>query len=442
MKPAAFWAFLFFLPAPWAFGSNAPSSSASDSSQKVSLQQCLQIAFEDNPDLRTASTQFLATEGRVIKLHAILYPTLNTQAISTPTTFYVQFHQTLYSHATFPQLRLSRLSENQVFINYEQVVNDVVFQVRQAFTLALGARARAELLQNYADRETMAVTSTRQLFEAGKIEKSAVLSIQVKSNLAEQKRDGAELEATQARLALDNLLGRELAKNARLVGDFIQDAPSQLDVGKLTAEALRNRPDLKLLESLQLSSGQQIEIDQKNAYPIVGISSDSAIQPPAIGPTGNYDLERNYDEPNIQRQEGNTQLPVSLYATWRIFDGGNLEGVKISDQAQLASHEVALMQLKQSIPAEVAAAVTVITLEQDTLRMMNVEASPEELRHSFELDYEAGRVRQLDRVNLESAILQQQQLRLNSEVRLSLATAALDHALGRGLQTSPPTSGP
>jgi outer membrane protein TolC len=442
MKPAAFWAFLFFLPAPWAFGSNAPLSSVSDSPQKVSLQQCLQIAFEDNPDLRTASTQFLAAEGRVIKLHAILYPTLNAQAISTPTTFYVQFQQTLYSHATFPQLKLSRLSESQASINYEQVLNDVVFQVRQAFTNALGAEGKAGLLREYTDRETIAVTSAQQLFEAGKIEKSAVLSIQVKSNLAKQKRDLAELEATQARLALDNLLGRELAKNTRLVGDFIHDAPSRLNVGELTAEALRNRPDLKLLESLQLSSGQQIEIDQKNAWPIIGISSDSALQPPAIGPTGNYDLERNYNEPTIQRQEGSTQLPVSLYATWRILDGGKLEGVKISDQAQLASREVALTQLKQSIPAQVAAAVTVITSEHDALQTMNAEVSPEELRHSVELDYEAGRVRQLDKVDLEDAILLQQQLRLNSEIRLSLATAALDHALGRGLQTSPPTSGP
>ncbi len=45
----------------------------------------------------------------------------------------------------------------------------------------------------------------------------------------------------------------------------------------------------------------------------------------------------------------------------------------------------------------------------------------------------AGRVRLLDKVNLESDIMQQRQLRLASQIRLSLALAALDHALGRGL---------
>lgn len=403
------------------------------SPQKISLAQCLQIAVDHNSRLAIASTQFLATKGRVIKLHAILYPTLNAQAISTPLTFYVQLQQTLYNHATFPQLQLSRLSEDEVFINYNQVLSDVVFQVRQAFTTALGARRKADLLREYADRQAAAVTSSGQLFEAGKIQKSVVSSIQVKSNLARQHRDEAELAYTQARLALDNLLGQELPETVQLVGDFIKDAPAKLDVEELTATALRDRPDLKLLESLQLSAEQQIEIDMRNAYPVAGFSSDAALQPPAFGPTGGFDLERNYNEPAIQRQAGNTQLPLSLYATWRIFDGGNLAGVKISDRAKIASRDMALAELKESIPGEIAAAVAVLLNERKTLETLNAQTSPEELRRSAELDYEAGRVRQLDKVNLEDGILQQQRLRLESEIRLSLAAAALDHALGRGL---------
>jgi len=399
------------------------------------------MALEHNPDLQTASAQFLAAEGKVIKLHAILYPTLNAQALSTPLTFYVQFQQTLYSHATFPQLKLSRLTQNQAFINYSQALSDVVFQVRQAFTTALGARQQIELLHMYGVRQTIALTSAQQLFDAGKVQKSVLLSIQVKGNLAKQREDAAELEYTQAKLALDNLLGQPLPQGIRIVGDFIKDAPAKLDVNELTETALRNRPDLKLLESLQLSAQQQIEIHQKNAYPIVGISSNAAFQPPA-GPTGSFDLERNYNEPSVQRKAGNTQLPISLYFTWQIFDGGNLEGVKMADQAQLASRDVTLTQLKQSIPGEIAAAVAIITTERDTLRLLDAQISPEELRHSSELDYDAGRIRQLDRVNLEDSLLQQQQLRLNSQIRLNLAMAVLDHALGRGLETPQRTSGP
>ncbi len=62
--------------------------------------------------------------------------------------------------------------------------------------------------------------------------------------------------------------------------------------------------------------------------------------------------------------------------------------------------------------------------------------SEEELRHLADLEYQAGQMRQLDKVYLEDDILQQQQQRIGARYRMSLAAAALDHALGDGLETS------
>ena len=71
---------------------------------QLSLRQCLELALEHNPRLRTASTQFLYDEGQSVKLHAILYPSVQSQAVSTPLTFYVQIRQTFYSEATLPAI--------------------------------------------------------------------------------------------------------------------------------------------------------------------------------------------------------------------------------------------------------------------------------------------------------------------------------------------------
>ena len=410
----------------------------------ITLAQCLQIATDHNARLRFASTQFLATEGRVVSLHAILYPTLQAQALTTPTTLYVQFQQTLYNRATFPQLRISRLSEEQVRINFRQTFDDVMFQVRQAFINALNARAEVDLLRNYADRQTKAIASAQQLFDAGHVQKNTVMSIQVRANLAKRYLAEYELQNTQALLALNALLGQDLPKSAHLTGELLADAPAKLDAGELTAAALQNRQDLKLLESTQLSAQQQIEIDLQNAYPIVGISSDSAFQPPAFSPinSGGYDLERNYNEPATQRQFGSSQLPVSLYVTWQIFDGGKLAGVKMSDNAQIASRDVALQQLRHSISEEVNSAVATIIVERDNLRALNGQASEAELRHLADLQYEAGQLRQLDMSYLEDDILNQQQQRITAKYHLSLAAAALDHAVGDRLETSVARSRP
>ena len=439
MKPVVFSACLFLPLIGLIRGTEPPASHLPQLSQQDnSLAQCLQIATEHNPQLRLASTQFLATEGHVISLHALLYPKLQAQALTTPTTLYVQFQQTLYNRATFPQLRISRLSEEQVRINYRQTFDDVIFQVRQAFINALGARAEVELFRNYADRETKALASAHQLFDAGQVQKNTILSIQVKTNLAKRYQAASELQYTQAILALGTVMGQDLPKSAHLTGELLANAPAKLDAGKLAAEALQNRQDLKLLESIQLSAQQQIEVDLQNAYPIVGISSDSAFQAPAFGPinAGGYDLERNYNEPATEREFGNSQLPVSLYVTWQIFDGGNLRGVKMSDKAQIASRDVAVQDLRRSISEEINSAVATMIVARDNLHTLNEQASEEELRHLADLEYEAGRLRHLDKAYLEDDILQQQQQRITAKYRLSLAAAALDHALGDGLETS------
>jgi outer membrane protein TolC len=410
--------------------------------QTLTLRQCLALALNHNPDLRIASTQFLSAEGRAIQLHAILYPTVDAQALSTPLIFYVQIQETFYSRATLPQLRLSRLTHEQAFLNYRQTLTDVAFQVRQAFTNALGAQDQVALDRDLIASRQTAYKTAQDLFTAGKLQRGNVLPIQVLAQLAEQNETLAGLTKQQGVLALAQVLGIDLPDTVRLVGTLDDHGPAQLDVGVLSTQALHDRQDLQLLENAHLSSEQQIQIDLKDAWPTVGFESDSAIQPPSFLPGGaqGYDLERNYDEPETQRTEGDTQLPLSLYMNWTIFDGGQLIGVKRVDQAQMASQADAVDALKRAIPGEVASAVSSIESERATLHLIGNQPTSSSVEKDANVDYEAGRVRLLDKVNLETDIVRQRQLRLASQIRLSLALAALDHALGRGLEA--PRSAP
>ncbi len=413
----------------------APVVGAAPVAHALDLARCFALALQYNPTLRIASTQFLAAEGRSVRLHAILYPTINSQAVSTPLTFYVQIQETV-SAATVPQLRLSRLTREQAFLNYRQSLVDVFFQVRQAFTNALGADAEARLGRELVATRQAAVKTGGNLFAAGSLQRSDVMPLQVLTSLGEQGVTGTELTRQQAVLALAQILGVDLPADEELQGTLEDRAPDRLDLAALDAQALRDRFDLQLLENARLSENQQIRIDLKNLYPQGGFESDSAIQPPSFLPAGatDYDLERNYNEPETQRENGNTQLPLSLYFDWIIFDGGQLAGVKAADRATLATQQEAVNALRRAIPGEIASAVAVIQAERATLRLLGDQTSPEDVEKEATVDYQAGRVRLLDKVNLETDIVAQRQLRLASQVRLSLAVAALDHALGRGLE--------
>ena len=414
----------------------APELRAGPVPPTLDLHQCLALALEHSPALRTAATQFLSAEGRAVQLHAILYPTVNTQAISTPLVFYVQIQETFYSAATFPQLRLSRLTREQAFLNYRQTLVDLFFQVRQAFTTALGAADAAAIDRSLVETRQAAVKSGEDLFAAGLLQRSDTAPIQVLASLGQQNLAVAELTRQQDVLALAQLLGVDLPDGEQLRGSLDDHGPAQLDLATLGAQALQNRTDLQLLENVRLSSGQQIRIDLKNLYPQVGFESDSAIQPPSFLPGGaqSFDLERNFSEPETQRQNGNTQLPLSVYFNWTVFDGGNLIGIRKADQSQLMTQQEAVDALRRSIPGEIASAVSVIQAERATLRLLGDQPPAADVEKEATVDYQSGRVRLLDKVNLETDIVAQRQLRLASQIRLSLALAALDHALGRGFE--------
>jgi outer membrane protein TolC len=423
-------ALLFLIP-------NGPRASAADAvPHELTLRQCLDIALVHNTQLRQASEQFLTAEGRSIQLHAILYPNIAAQGLSTPLTFYVQIQETFYSRATLPQLRLSRLTHQQAYLNYRQTLIDVVFKVRQAFTAELGARAQTALDRQLVESRNAALKTAQQLFSAGRLRRSDVLPLQVLASLAQQNVSLAALTEQQNSISLSEVLGIDLPTGVQLQGTIADDGPDQLDVGTLTAQALHDRQDLQLLENARLSSTQQIEIDLKDAYPTVGFESDSAIQPPSPSfLPDNYDLDRNYDEPETQRVAGDTQLPLSLYMDWQILDGGRRAGVKMSDRARIATQQDAIDALRRAIPGEITDAVAAIETERATLRLLHDQPAPAAVERDANIDYEAGRVRLLDKVNLESDIVLQRQLRLASQIRLSLALATLDHALGRGLET-------
>jgi outer membrane protein TolC len=108
----------------------------------------------------------------------------------------------------------------------------------------------------------------------------------------------------------------------------------------------------------------------------------------------------------------------------------------MSDNAQIATREVALQDLRRSIAEQVNSAVATIIVARDNLQALGAQASEEELRHLSDLEYQAGQLRQLDKAYLEDDILQQQQQRITAKYQLSLASAALDYALGDGLETS------
>ena len=328
----------------------APASGSAPPS--LTLRDCLEMALVHNPELRTASQQFLSAEGQSIRLHAILYPSVNSQAITTPLTFYVQVNETFYSRATLPQIRLSRLTREQAFLNYRQALVDVLFQVRQAFTTELGARAQTALGKELVAKRQAALKAGQQLFEAGRLHRSDILPLQVLSGLAQQGNTLALLTEQQGTLSLQLAVGTELPANAQLVGNLDDTAPDDLNTRQADGRRFAEPHGSQAAGECKIV-GRPANRDRSQKTPTPSWAS------PRTRP---FSRPRSYPArvPMILNAittsrkpsalAGNTQLPLSLYVTWLIFDGGNLAGIKAGDKAQIASQQVAIDALRKVHP--------------------------------------------------------------------------------------------
>jgi outer membrane protein TolC len=429
-----FVSFRFSLHAETAVSPDAVEIHASVQSQKLTLRHCLEIAAQSNPDLLQASTGFTDAEGQAIKLHAILYPRMQVAALAVPPTIYVQVDQFLYNHAIGPQIELSRLTRDQAVLNYQQTLIEIVFRIRQDFALALAQQGTVDALQRNLDHYQDMITSAQQLFDAGKIQQGELLQLRVRSNLARQRLETAHSTYHQALLQLEMLLGQKLGDATQLQGFLGEDAIPELNIKKLTLQALQNRPDLQVLASQKMTQGQKIALSTQAFYPTLSIGSNSAFALPFPVGTGGYDINRNFDEIAAQRPNGNSQIPLSIYFFWTFFDGGKSWGLKQSGEAQLTSQEEALSALKNAIPGEIEEAVDTLQNAEDSLKALAAAPTAEQLRTNADLDFNAGRIHLLDKSLIEDSILQQEQADLDARLKVSLTAAALDHVLGHVVQ--------
>jgi outer membrane protein TolC len=400
----------------------------------LSLLQCLDIAVRMNPELLRASTGLTDAEGRALQFRAILYPRIQTQVVSTPPTIYVQVQQVLYDRAVDPLLKMSRLAGEEAELNYRLVLTEVLFQTRQAFSVALAGEKRVYLLDHYQKVCHETIQRGNQLFEAGKIQKAELARLEVKSNEARQMGLQARSSLQQSLLELEKMTGQKLPENIRLEGKLGDEKLPELNPENLTIEAYLNRADYQALKKGKAFRTQQLVLSTRQLYPRLAAGTNSVIQPGALGFTKDYDLNRNDNEPNIQRAGGNTQIPLSAYLSWTFFDGGSSAGLKQSEEAGLASQNEVLEALGRSIPGEIREALNNIEFAQKTLETLVLSPDPEKLRETSQLDYQEGRLRLLDRSLLEETLFTQEEKILESRLHFSLSAAALDRSLGRVVQ--------
>lgn len=393
-------------------------------------KQSVEWALLSNPEIREASTGYLDAEGRAVGLRAILYPQAQAQVLTIPLVVYVKVEHALYDRARAPRLELAGLAREQAEANFRMVVTEVVYQTRVSFLTALAAGKSCALREEYLQECRRALKSAGALFDAGKIKKSDVTRLQVREELARDQLLQAQSARRQALSGLERTLGRKLDDATVVVGELGAEKVPDTDVSPLVALAFANRADWKLLKTAQVAAREKLVLSTQPLFPRVTVGAEGAIQIYSAG-VGDFDLNRNDNEPGAQRAAGNSQVAGNVRLAWTFYDGGRSKGQKLAAGAELAERARALVALERAIPGEVASAVEGLERARSGLAELALSPKTEDLRSMAELDWNAGKMRFLDRCLLEDTIMAQQLKVLDVSYNFSLYAAALDHSLGR-----------
>lgn len=291
----------------------------------LTLQQAEQIALRNHPRIGSAAFSAEAEKRVVSEARSAYYPTaaanVTATAANDATVLAAGAVQTSSLNTRFASgLNLVQLitdfGRTSSLVNFAklryQAANDsvinvraqVLLQVRQAYFDVLGSQAVL--------RAAEATLQSRQLTlrQVGALEQSSLRSTldvtfaQVLVSEAQLAVDQAENDAQSSQAALAEALGSG-TEQTFLLSDEPVPGTLDPDLKSLVADALRDRPDLNLLQHKREAAYQFANAEKKLSYPTVSLLATGG----AI-PEHDHTIEKN----NYEAAGININIPV--------FNGG------------------------------------------------------------------------------------------------------------------------
>lgn len=404
--------------------------------QKVlTLEDCVRIAWGEQPQVALAEKSWRLAEERVKSIRANLFPQLSVgyqfrRYLSTRIGFQigvgqiqvqepVEFKETsltisqlLFDSFQTPlQIRQAKAQANASSHAYERTKADIALQVAQQYFEVLRARALVRLQERVLERAKRLLEAAEAGYKAGTVAKLDVLRAQVQVRNAEVDLLAAQNQERIAMLTLRNLMG---------VGDdFVFDVaePAEerykpLSLTECLAQALRQRPEVREAEWQRESAQVARQLARINSLPVVNIS-------------GSYN--RYPSTTRITDKE----WAINLIVSYPIFDGGRIKAELEQAKLQVEQAELNLKRTVDNIKLQVHQAYT---NWQNAVERLNAaqEAVKEasETARLTEEAYKVGAVSLIDVINAQVALAQAETQEIQARYDLYRAIYALRHAIG------------
>jgi len=257
-----------------------PPGTSIDMQKPITVDQALEIAFCQSPDIRVALDQIQKSKGFIAEARANFMPKFNASAnqqwnspavtINAPGlgTFDVVTPQNTATNASvlLPldinnrlgfTARIARYQNQIDYLNLRGVSQKLIYDVKYAYYQLLRARGQEDVAQAALDVANARLRETNAKFLAGTAPKFDVTNSQVQAANFNQELITAKSRVAIARSALNRVLGINVNAPTEIVKSEVPVENIKVDIPASVEQAQTQRPEI-------LSTQTAIELNRTN----------------------------------------------------------------------------------------------------------------------------------------------------------------------------------
>ena len=399
----------------------------------LTLENCIELALGNNPQINAAFQDILASDARIKQVWSNYFPQIGWQtgytrirqlqlsdALGQNLTFnyylmgQVTLQQMLYDFGvTQNQATIKRLDYEGYKASLTAIINDVIYQTKDAYYALLFAYENRRVAQDTVDKFQLFYDQAKAFYEIG-------MNPKVDVTIAESNLSSAKLKLIQA----DNGVNLAIARLNNVMGvpfidkynvmDKLQYQPLNLTFNAAVDIAREARPELRLAEIKVETANQTLKLVKKSYFPTLSVEGQLQLGGKSWTSNHGYNLGGYLNFPTIN---------------------GMLIRNEIKEARYLYDKELANAQNTQNqIYLEIQNAF--LTLEEKKNQMPVALLQVKQAKENYELSYGRYRVGEASPTELKDAQILYQQAQLsyyNALYQYNSAKAALEKAIGKNI---------
>lgn len=328
----------------------------------------------------------------------------------------LQIEQPVYTggrlSAGMDQARLGAKAQAQA---KERVRQEVIFDVVRTYYGVLLAQRGEHVAKEAVKTVAAHVQTAENLYRAGVVVKSDVLSAQVALAKTREQAIIAGNQVKLAKAALNHYMGVEQSTEYAIQGD-LNYVPVFFGLADLIKEALAERPDLQQVIFGTEATRRGIDFARAGYYPTVGVMANYAFDD--SGPKDLFSDGRSYS--------------LAAMANWTVFDGFITKAQVERATLQTKKMEAVQERVRSGIALQVRQAYLALDAARKRIEVTRKAVSQaQESQRIIHNRYQAGVTTMVEVLDADTALLGARLAAVQARYDHNLAQVQLDFALGR-----------